>query len=243
MKLIKFLGITVFALMIFSCNNKKTAVTKASLKTEIDSVSYALGVDVATSIGTQFDVNHDLFMAGYMNVMDSTELLVNKDYAKTIIQLYAQSHRQEMMERQQALMAQEAAKQYGENKKAGETFLEENKSKEGVQVTASGLQYMVIEEGSGEKPSDQDQVSIHYTGTLIDGTKFDSSVDRGEPIQMGVSQFVPGFAEGLKLMPVGSKYKFFIPQELGYGANVQPGGPIEPFSALVFEVELLEIVE
>lgn len=243
MKLIKFLGITVFALMIFSCNNKKTAVTKASLKTEIDSVSYALGVDVAASIGTQFDVDHDLFMAGYMNVMDSTELLVNKDYAKTIIQLYAQSHRQEMMERQQALMAQEAAKQYGENKKAGETFLEENKSKEGVQVTASGLQYMVIEEGSGEKPSDQDQVSIHYTGTLIDGTKFDSSVDRGEPIQMGVSQFVPGFAEGLKLMPVGSKYKFFIPQELGYGANVQPGGPIEPFSALVFEVELLEIVE
>ncbi|MBU3821805.1 FKBP-type peptidyl-prolyl cis-trans isomerase [Flavobacteriaceae bacterium XHP0103] len=243
MKLIKFLGITVFALMIFSCNNKKTAVTKASLKTEIDSVSYALGVDVATSIGTQFDVNDDLFMAGYMNVMDSTELLVNKDYAKTIIQMYAQSHRQEMMERQQALMAQEAAKQYGENKEAGETFLEENKTKEGVQVTESGLQYMVVEEGTGEKPSDEDQVSIHYTGTLIDGTKFDSSVDRGEPIQMGVSQFVPGFSEGLKLMPVGSKYKFFIPQELGYGANVQPGGPIEPFSALVFEVELLEIVQ
>ena len=243
MKLIKFLGITVLSLMVFSCNNKKTAVTKTSLETEVDSVSYALGVDVATSIGTQFDVNHDLFMAGYMGVMDTTELLVNKDYAKTIIQLYAQSHREEMMERQQALMAREAEKQYGANKEAGEKFLEENKSKEGVQVTDSGLQYIVLEEGTGEKPTESSTVSVHYTGTLTDGTVFDSSVERGEPAQFGVTQVIKGWTEGLQLMSVGSKYKFFIPQELAYGATPRAGGPIEPFSALVFEVELLDIVE
>lgn len=242
MKLIKFLGVAVFALMVFSCNNKKTAVTKESLKTELDSVSYALGIDVASSIGTSFDVNNDLFMAGYMDVMDSTELLINNDFAKTIIQLYAQSHRDEMMQRQQAAAAKQAEAQFGANKAEGETFLEENKSKEGVQVTESGLQYMVMEEGTGEKPTESSVVSVHYTGTLVDGTVFDSSVG-GEPVQFGVTQVIKGWTEGLQLMSVGSKYKFFIPQDLAYGANPRPGGPIEPFSALIFEVELLDIVE
>ena len=235
MKLIKFLGVAVFALMVFSCNNKKTAVTKESLKTEMDSVSYALGVDVASSIGTSFDVNNDMFMAGYMDVMDSTELLINNDFAKTIIQLYAQSHRDEMMQRQQAAAAKQAEAQFGANKTEGEAFLEENKSKEGVQVTASGLQYMVIEEGTGEKPTESSVVSVHYTGTLTDGTVFDSSVG-GEPAQFGVTQVIKGWTEGLQLMSVGSKYKFFIPQDLAYGANPRPGGPIEPFYALIFEV-------
>ena len=129
----------------------------------------------------------------------------------------------------------------GEKNKAGNVkFLEENKSKEGVKVTASGLQYIVLKEGTGAKPTAESQVKVHYHGTLIDGTVFDSSVDRGEPAEFGVNQVIPGWTEGLQLMSVGSKYKFFIPQELGYGAR-QAGEKIKPYSTLIFEVELLEV--
>ncbi len=123
-----------------------------------------------------------------------------------------------------------------------EAFLEENKTKEGVQVTASGLQYQVLTEGNGPKPSIQDVVKVHYHGTLTDGTVFDSSVDRGEPIDFPVGQVVPGWVEALQLMPVGSKYKLFLPSELAYGAR-GAGANIPPFTTLLFEVELLEIVE
>ncbi|TYA90820.1 FKBP-type peptidyl-prolyl cis-trans isomerase, partial [Seonamhaeicola marinus] len=114
--------------------------------------------------------------------------------------------------------------------------------KEGVQTTESGLQYIVLEEGNGEKPTASDRVKVHYHGTLFDGTVFDSSVDRGEPTTFGVGQVIKGWTEGLQLMSVGSKYKFFIPQELAYG-HQQRGQHIKPFTPLVFEVELLEIVK
>lgn len=123
---------------------------------------------------------------------------------------------------------------------AGDTFLAENKSKDGIQVTDSGLQYRVVEEGSGETPQSTDQVTVHYTGKLIDGTVFDSSVERGEPTQFGVTQVIPGWVEGLQLMKPGAKYEFFIPQELAYGAQGSQGA-IPPFSALIFEVELIKI--
>lgn len=128
---------------------------------------------------------------------------------------------------------------YGDTKTQGEQFLAENGLKEGVITTASGLQYEVIKMGKGQKPVATDKVKVHYHGTLIDGTVFDSSVDRGEPIVFGLNQVIKGWTEGVQLMPVGSKFRFYIPQELGYGA--QQAGSIPPYSTLIFEVELLGI--
>ena len=128
---------------------------------------------------------------------------------------------------------------YGNVKEDGEKFLAENALKEGVTVTESGLQYEVIKMGRGKKPTAADNVKVHYHGTLIDGTVFDSSVDRGEPITFGLNQVIAGWTEGVQLLPVGSKFRFYIPQELGYGA--QNAGSIPPYSTLIFEVELLGI--
>ena len=127
-------------------------------------------------------------------------------------------------------------------KLAGEKWLEENKNNKDVQVTESGLQYIVLEKGNGPKPTATSKVKVHYHGTTPYDVVFDSSVDRGEPIEFGLNQVIKGWTEGVQLMSVGSKFKFFIPQELAYGANPQPGSPIKPYMPLVFEVELLEIV-
>ncbi len=133
------------------------------------------------------------------------------------------------------------AVQFGENKVAGEQFLTENALKEGVKTTESGLQYEVIKMGKGKKPQVTDVVSVHYTGTLIDGTVFDSSIERGKPTEFGLNQVIAGWTEGLQLMPVGSKFRFYIPQELAYGEQQKPGIP--PYSVLIFDVELLSIVK
>jgi FKBP-type peptidyl-prolyl cis-trans isomerase FklB len=128
---------------------------------------------------------------------------------------------------------------YGDTKEQGEKFLEENKLREGVIVTESGLQYEVLKMGKGKKPAATDRVKVHYHGTLINGEVFDSSVDRGEPIVFGLNQVIAGWTEGVQLMPVGSKFKFYIPQNLGYGERA--AGSIPPYSTLIFEVELLGI--
>jgi FKBP-type peptidyl-prolyl cis-trans isomerase len=130
---------------------------------------------------------------------------------------------------------------YGDTKGEGERFLAANQLKEGVQVTESGLQYEVLTMGSGPKPQATDRVKVHYHGTLIDGTVFDSSVERGEPAEFGLNQVIKGWTEGLQLMPVGSKFRFYIPQELGYGERAT--GSIPPYSTLIFDVELLEILK
>jgi FKBP-type peptidyl-prolyl cis-trans isomerase FklB len=127
------------------------------------------------------------------------------------------------------------------NKQEGEAFLAKNKLRPEVKVTPSGLQYEVITMGTGEKPSATSRVKVHYHGTVPDGRIFDSSVERGQPISFGLDQVIKGWTEGLQLMPVGSKFKLYIPQELAYGANPNPASIIEPFMPLVFEVELLEI--
>lgn len=132
-----------------------------------------------------------------------------------------------------------ATLKFGANKEAGEKFLAENKLREGVIVTESGLQYEVLTMGKGPKPSATDRVKVHYHGTLIDGSVFDSSVERGEPITFGLNQVIAGWTEGVQLMPVGSKFRFYIPQELGYGAR--EAGTIPAYSTLIFEVELLDI--
>lgn len=146
------------------------------------------------------------------------------------------------MQKLQARAVEERTAQATANRTEGEAFLAENKNKPGVRSTDSGLQYQVITEGRGAKPAATDRVRVHYVGTLIDGTKFDSSVDRGEPAQFALNQVIPGWTEALQLMPVGSKYTLWLPSELAYGENGTPG-PIGPNATLMFEVELIEIVK
>ncbi|WP_222597389.1 FKBP-type peptidyl-prolyl cis-trans isomerase [Hyunsoonleella aquatilis] len=242
MKLIK-LSIIALVISFASCQNKPGAVSKDALKTEIDSVSYAIGMDVGNSVSSNFEnINNDLFIAGYMNVLDSAEVLIDKDEAANIVQGYFQKNREKIMKRQQEIAAKKAEKAFGHIKTEGEEFLKKNVENPDVKTTDSGLQYIVLKEGDGEKPTTADRVKVHYHGTLIDGTVFDSSVDRGTPTDFGVTQVIKGWTEGLQLMNEGAKYKFFIPQELAYGAR-QSGPNIKPFSMLIFEVELLEILD
>jgi FKBP-type peptidyl-prolyl cis-trans isomerase FkpA len=148
--------------------------------------------------------------------------------------------RTEFGAKMQAKMAKKAAEQGEKHLREGEAFLAANKTKPGVRTTASGLQYMVVRQGTGPVPKETDKVRVHYSGTLLDGTKFDSSYDRGEPAEFALNQVIPGWAEGVALMPVNSKYKFWIPSKLAYGPNGQP--PIGANATLVFEVELMGIV-
>lgn len=242
MKVIKFLFLGAIVISIASCNNQ--APTLKSLNTEIDSVSYALGLDMGLKIKVNFeDINQDAYVQGVKNGIDSTNMLLDSKDLNTVINTYFQKLQQEKMKEQQEAAAKKAEADFADSKAEGEKFLEENKSKDGVITTDSGLQYIVMKEGSGEKPVATSKVKVHYHGMLTDGTVFDSSVDRGTPSEFFANQVIKGWTEGLQLMPVGSKYKFFIPQELGYGATPRAGGKIKPFDVLVFEVELLEIVQ
>ena len=242
MKIIKVLSLLMVAVIMSSCNNK--AVSNKPLKTEIDSISYALGINIGTSIKASFDeVDNELLIQGYMNVLDSSNILIENDKVEAILRTYMQKKQIETQAKQKEEAEKKAEEQFADVKAAGEKFLQENMTKEGVEITESGLQYIVMNEGSGDKPTATSTVKVHYHGTLIDGTVFDSSVDRGEPTQFVVGQVIPGWTEGLQLMSVGSKYKFFIPQDIAYGAFPRQGGVIKPFDALVFEVELLEIVK
>lgn len=202
--------------------------TPVSLKNASDSFSYAVGVSLASFYKQQgiTDINNAMVMKAINDVKAGKPQL--DDVAAN----------QCMMNRMQAIKAEKASG----NKKEGEAFLAENKKKPGVVTTASGLQYQVIKEGTGPKPTDTDQVKVHYVGTLLDGKEFDSSIKRGEPIVFGVTGVIAGWTEALKLMPVGSKWKLFIPSNLAYGDN-QAGPDIKPGSTLVFEVELLDIVK
>ncbi|MBJ2173184.1 FKBP-type peptidyl-prolyl cis-trans isomerase [Aureibaculum sp. A20] len=242
MKIVKFFTVILMSTVLFSCNSQ--GVTKKALKTEIDSVSYALGVNIASSLKQTFDdLDNDLVMQGYRNGADSMNILIPAAKTDSIIRAYMQGKQMAEQEKQQAEALAKAEKDFAPIKAEGEKFLAENKTKEGVKTTDSGLQYIVLKEGTGEKPMATSKVKVHYHGTLIDGTVFDSSVDKGVPAEFGVGQVIKGWTEGLQLMPVGSKFKFFIPQELAYGAFPRPNGPIKPFATLVFEVEMLEIVK
>lgn len=195
---------------------------------EIKAVSYCVGMSVAGSLMQQDleGISPEIMAEAIADAFAGKEPKYTPEMANTIIQTYLQN-------------AGEA--KFAQNKEAGEAFLHENKTKQGILSTPSGLQYEVITEGNGPKPSATDTVSVHYHGTLIDGTVFDSSVHRGQPATFGVHQVIPGWTEALQLMSVGSKYRLYIPQELAYGAHPHPGGPIKPFSALIFDVELLAI--
>ncbi len=176
-------------------------------------------------------INRDIMVKGFLDaVAKKTELM---DLVKA--QAYSNEKMKEIKNRV-------LETNFGENRIAGEQFLAENKTKEGVVTTESGLQYKVITMGKGEKPTANSQVKVNYRGTLIDGTEFDSSYARNEPATFRANQVIPGWTEALQLMPVGSKWMLYIPQELAYG-NREAGDVIKPFSTLIFEVELLEIVK
>ncbi|MDR1557880.1 MAG: FKBP-type peptidyl-prolyl cis-trans isomerase [Tannerellaceae bacterium] len=213
-----------------SCDSIKSA----KLHRDVDSASYAIGVVNGFGFKQNLDgfpgdpVNIDALIAGLATGLkgDTASLKMTQEEAQAYIQTYFT----QAQEKDNAKIQEEGVK-----------FLEENKTKTDVITTESGLQYQVITEGTGEKPTATDQVKVHYTGTLLDGTVFDSSIGR-EPAVFGVSQVIPGWTEGLQIMPVGSKYTFWIPSELGYGER-GAGGQIKPNSLLKFEVELLEIVK
>lgn len=234
MRIIKNLVLILTLTAVISCSPQQKQVKV--LETEIDSASYALGMNMANSVKSNFEnVKSDLLIQGFNNAIDSSNLLMKeKD-----VQLFLRTFFQKLnMEKQKEM----AEKNFGENKIAGEKFLAENKNKEGVITTESGLQYLVLKEGKGEKINETSKIRIHYHGTTIKGEVFDSTVNRNQPYETKANVFIKGFNEGLLLMNKGAKYKFFIPQDLAYGVQ-QRGQLITPFSALIFEVELLDILE
>lgn len=213
-----------FAIVLSSCSNDATNKTP---ETEMEKVSYSLGVNVATGVKAQgiesLDINaiskaiNDVFEGNDLDISEEESMQVLQDYFGKL--------------------------QTEKQAKAGETgtaYLAENSAKEGVITTKSGLQYEVMTEGNGAKPTAADQVTVHYHGMLTDGTVFDSSVDRGEPSQFGVTQVIPGWVEALQLMSIGDKWKLTIPSDLAYGER-GAGGLIGPNATLVFEVELIAI--
>ena len=286
MKKIVFFAAIVAAAGLASCTSQ---APKANLKSEIDSLSYMvgvtntqglsdfayqrLGVDSASytdfvrgiqdgihkttkqekayiagiQIGQQVSgdmieninmqlfgndsaqsLSKDNFLAGFIAAVKNGAVVSVED-ARTFVETHTE-----------AIKAKALEAKYGENKAAGEKFLAENKTKEGVITTESGLQYKVIKEGKGEIPTKESSVKVNYKGTLIDGTEFDSSYKRNAPATFRADQVIKGWTEALTMMPVGSKWELYIPQELAYGAR-ETGGQIKPFSTLIFEVELLEI--
>ena len=242
MKLVKKLAVVAVTVSMFSCGNQAQDVK--ILETELDSVSYAVGLSMSGQLKSNFsEVNKSILAQGIRNGLDSTNLLIDAKDMQEVLSGYFKKKQQVQMEEQQAAASKAAEAKFGENKKAGEDFLEANKSKKGVKTTESGIQYIVLKEGSGEKPAGpMTKVKVHYHGTNIEGNVFDSSVDKGTPATFGLNQVIKGWTEGVQLMNEGAKYKFFIPQELAYGAQ-QRGENIKPFSTLIFEIELLEVLK
>ena len=199
------------------------------LATVEQQAGYAIGIQIGGTLDEIKDeIDMDALVKGMRTTLDGGTPLMDEAQARQAFEAFGQ--------RMQAKMS-------SANREAGEAFLAENAKQEGVQVTESGLQYKVLQEGQGAKPGPDSRVSVHYRGSLVDGTVFDSSYERGDPAVFALSSVVPGWQEGLQLMPVGSKYMLWLPSALGYGDTGTPGGPIAPGSALVFEVELIDIVD
>jgi len=232
--LIVFTG--VVAIMLGSC--AKSSISNVKMKTKEDSLSYAFGI-----------VNFNALQSDSLKLDARIVAKAMLDGEKGNPEMSDEIARGFIMAFVTARQADQAAKQAEQDKllykdyiTQNEEFLTKNKEKSGIMVTPSGLQYEVIKMGTGAKPTSESTVKVHYVGTLIDGTEFDSSIKSNEPAQFPVSGVIAGWTEALQLMPVGSKFRLFIPQELAYGPQ-QAGESIKPYSTLVFEVELLEIVQ
>jgi len=218
-------GLSVFAFT--ACYGQKKMDKNAALKTEMDTVSYSLGVNIGKNLKGQgfSDINIAAMMKAMEDVMGDKTLSISEEDANTLIQAY---------------FATVMEKKTKEGRAEGETFLAENAKKAGITTTASGLQYEVMTMGEGPKPVATDKVTVHYHGTLTDGKVFDSSVDRGEPASFPLNGVITGWTEALQLMPIGSKFRIFLPSDLAYGER-GAGQLIGPHATLIFEVELLSI--
>jgi FKBP-type peptidyl-prolyl cis-trans isomerase len=221
----------VASLAMVSCNNESA---KVELKTFDDSLSYAIGMrlhDIYMGDRLNEETDSTIVKSAFADMVGGTAILTAEQEEQVIMAFFTKKQEEQQKEQ---------AKQYESTKAEGENFLAANAKRPEVKTTESGLQYEVITEGKGPKPSETDVVKVHYKGTLIDGTVFDSSYDRGEPAEFPLNGVIKGWTEGLQLMSVGSKYKLYIPYQLGYGER-GAGGTIQPYSALIFDVELLEI--
>jgi FKBP-type peptidyl-prolyl cis-trans isomerase FklB len=218
-----------------SATAKKTPAAAVVLKTDNDKQSYAMGMNLGTGLHRQgMTLDTALVARGMKDAMSGSKTAMTEDEARAALQKL----QTEVREKMQAKSKEEAAA----NIKVGESFLAENKTKQGVVALPSGLQYKILTEGNGPKPTASDTVSCNYRGTLINGKEFDSSYKRGQPAQFQVGGVIKGWTEALQLMPVGSKWQLFIPPDLAYGDR-GAGADIGPGETLIFEVELLSIVE
>jgi len=228
------LTFSIFAVVLMiACENGNAHKGNSEMTTFLDSVSYTFGTNIGSSFRKDsIDISMDNFWDGLNDAKNGDSLLINDSVA------------QELMQRFQKFMAEEQQKKFENlktvNQAKGQEFLDKNKTESGIVITESGLQYKVLTEGNGMKPDSNDRVKVHYTGKLIDGTVFDSSVERGEPAEFAANRVIPGWVEGLQLMSTGAKYMFYIPSELAYGER-GAGQNIGPNEVLIFEVELLEV--
>jgi len=227
----KYLLIIVLTMGLLACQSNTQ--DKVQLKTQKDSVSYSIGMNIGQNLKMQqVNVDPKILAKGIQDIQDSNKTLITEQEAQTVMMNF----QKEMMAKQEQKMKAQSES----NKIEGEKFLNENKKKAGVVTLPSGLQYKVIKMGNGPKPKATDTVSVHYRGTLIDGTEFDNSIKRGQPATFPLNGFIKGWTEGLQLMPVGSKFEFYIPPDLAYGDR-GAGNVIAPNATLIFEVELLSI--
>jgi len=233
----KYIAIAAAVMIVAGCSagtqQSKDKKEDLSLDSESAKFSYAIGLDVGKSlkrINTKLDLV--AFDAAVASAINGEKPILSPKEIAAVKQSVLKAQREKLSAKQKKLGLK--------NKAEGEKFLAENAKKEGVKTTASGLQYQVIKLGDGPKPKVTDKVKVNYKGTLIDGTVFDSSYKRGQPVTFPLNRVIKGWTEGLQLMPVGSKYRLFLPSELAYGAHA-PGNKIGPNATLVFEVELLSI--
>jgi len=222
----KYIKIALVVSVISSCQNLTQQKFNFDEANELEKVSYSIGINVATSIKSEGldSINSFYISKGFQDVFENKDLAINIEESNKIIGEYF-NKKQDAKNQRLAIDSK--------------IFLEKNKQKDGVMTTESGLQYLILSEGRGNNPTLNDNVTVHYHGTLIDGTIFDSSVDRKEPASFPLNGVIPGWQEALQMMSVGSKWKIFIPSELAYGES--GAGAIGPNSTLIFEVELLSI--